>query len=64
MITSVEFYLRQTSNSDANPANFTKAWPVNAIDWVFRAPYVTAYDTHPPLPPDGGHGSPSVPGTP
>jgi len=64
MNTSVKFYLCQTSNSDANPTNFTNAWLVNAIDWAFRSPYVTAYDTHPPLPPAGGHGSLSVAGTP
>ena len=57
IITSVKFYLCQNSNSDANPTNFTNAWPVNAIDWAFRAPYVTANETHPPLPPAGVHGS-------
>jgi hypothetical protein len=34
IITSVKFYLCQTSNSDASPTNFTNAWPVITIDWA------------------------------
>jgi hypothetical protein len=64
MITPFKFYLCQTSNSHTNPTKFTNAWPVNANEWAFHTPYVTANETHPPLPPAGVHGSPSVAGTP